>query len=613
VPEGPVVQPLPERAVSTGFASEWGPAYPLDPDLPLAPSTKYVFWLEIGPPLLRSIDATPSDLPPDRVAGATLAVAVFPLGGALSVVPGADVGELRLVPEGSVEVAGVAADVGPMETALADRRLFFHVETGAEPGTGRLRCNIYLDRVLLQSRLVSAEVRSDGERLEGALGSKLDYSLAPSLDPTLLAELEPHRLSVLANESADGSHDFYFFGERDFKNRASFDGEELQNLIDRARGALRRAAWGDDEEWSSAKPYRYEGFNLERLRTDLIQFARSGYRFYDAIVNRLAGGFDAVAPLAELMRQPGLVQFASRESPRHVIPAALIYDYPLDTTAAPTDCTLCPEVANALIQERLLGDLPCFRGACPSRNEATVVCPSGFWGYRHALGLPVSVGRTALDVPGEIGYTSGPHLAVAVSTDPSFVLRSGHEQRLRSLRAGLDWRYADSRAKALSLLKRGGAEIVYFYCHGGVADDIPFIQVGPTNERAITPDLLRSEGIRWTAPRPLVFVNGCHTTALEPEKAIEFVSALVENAQASGVVGTEITVFEPLASAFAEECLRRFLDGAPIGEAVRDARLALLAQGNPLGLAYIPFATASLRLRPSGHEATTQVVATGAA
>jgi hypothetical protein len=68
-----------------------------------------------------------------------------------------------------------------------------------------------------------------------------------------------------------------------------------------------------------------------------------------------------------------------------------------------------------------------------------------------------------------------------------------------------------------------------------------------------------------------------------------------------------------LATAFAEECLRRFLDGAPIGEAVRDARLALLAQGNPLGLAYIPFVIASLRLRPSGAEATTQVVATGAA
>jgi hypothetical protein len=67
-------------------------------------------------------------------------------------------------------------------------------------------------------------------------------------------------------------------------------------------------------EQRQAVPLR--GLHLERLQADLIQFARAGYRFYDAIVNRLAGGFDAVAPLAELMRQPGLVQFSRAPSRR---------------------------------------------------------------------------------------------------------------------------------------------------------------------------------------------------------------------------------------------------------------------------------------------------------
>jgi len=35
----------------------------------------------------------------------------------------------------------------------------------------------------------------------------------------------------------------------------------------------------------------------------------------------------------------------------------------------------------------------------------------------------------------------------------------------------------------------------------------------------------------------------------------------------------------------------------PIGRAVRAARLELLLRGNPLGLVYIPFAMASLRLQ----------------
>ena len=138
--------------------------------------------------------------------------------------------------------------------------------------------------------------------------------------------------------------------------------------------------------------------------------------------------------------------------------------------------------------------------------------------------------------------------------------------------------------------------LLYFYCHGGVQDRVPFIKVGGPDERGITGDLLFSERIRWTAPRPLVFINGCRTTALEPETAIELVSSLVRRAQASGVIGTEITVFEPLARDFAEAYLVRFLAGATVGEAVRGARLALLARGNPLGLAYIPFALESLRL-----------------
>jgi hypothetical protein len=82
--------------------------------------------------------------------------------------------------------------------------------------------------------------------------------------------------------------------------------------------------------------------------------------------------------------------------------------------------------------------------------------------------------------------------------------------------------------------------------------------------------------------------------------AMQFVSSFVENAGASGVIGTETTIFESLACDFAEECLGRFLGArgprVTVGEAVRLARLKLLKERNPLGLPYIPFAVASLRL-----------------
>jgi hypothetical protein len=145
------------------------------------------------------------------------------------------------------------------------------------------------------------------------------------------------------------------------------------------------------------------------------------------------------------------------------------------------------------------------------------------------------------------------------------------------------------------MLRGAHPHVVYLYCHGGVSNDVPFLVVGH-DDPVITPDNL-FEDLYWgDGTRPLVFINGCHTTALEPESALEFVTAFVDNAAAAGVVGTEITIFEPLARAFAEDCLRRFLAGTPIGESVRRTRLGLLKEGNPLGLVYIPFVTPGLRL-----------------
>ncbi len=55
----------------------------------------------------------------------------------------------------------------------------------------------------------------------------------------------------------------------------------------------------------------------------------------------------------------------------------------------------------------------------------------------------------------------------------------------------------------------------------------------------------------------------------------------LRDAYAAGVIGTEVTIFPPLAIGFADEFLARFLDhGEPFGEAVRRSRQRLLARGN---------------------------------
>jgi hypothetical protein len=107
---------------------------------------------------------------------------------------------------------------------------------------------------------------------------------------------------------------------------------------------------------------------------------------------------------------------------------------------------------------------------------------------------------------------------------------------------------------------------------------------------------LRSKHIFWDSPQPLVFVNGCHTSALDPRQVINLVQDFVATG-GSGVVGTEITIFETLACGFAEEFMASFLKlHTSVGEAVRCARLKLLEKGNPLGLVYTPFVLPSLHL-----------------
>jgi len=604
-----------ERVVNTGFSSRDHSIGALNKEAPLPGGHPCYFWLEVGRRIPEAIDIAPEPLPVDRLpAQARLSVALFSFPGQIGVVRGKDVGELQIKPDGSVRVTRPAhePDDLPPGHFLLDRRLFFPVTIPDGSGVYRLRCNIYCEQVLVQSHLVRVEVSTHGARLPSvqglsgaALQTVVDYTLSASLRPEGLAALASHRLSLMLNDNGDGTHGFRFFGAEQgaaFKQDAALPGQELQTHIDKARGALRRVAWGDTTPWIN-QPYLYTTSASDRkFRDDLVLLAKSGYRFYVDLANRLAGGGNpaerrrARKELEALMLKPGLVQLASKVSARHIVPLALFYDYPLDTTLPVDAYCLCPDLERNLATGVPLEGTSCFQGACSSRGKDRVVCPSGFWGYRHQVGLPASVGEEA-DFAAAIACDGPPQLCMAVSTDPAFQRRAEHEKRLQALVPGLGWHYAQSREEALTLMKRERAHLMYFYCHGGLHEGVPYIQVGGPQERGITKDLLVNKDIFWQSqPRPLIFINGCHTTALEPEQAYDLVTGFVDMANAAGVIGTEITIFEPLAVSFAEECLAHFLKGVPIGEAVRRARLRLLRDRNPLGLVYIPFVVASLSL-----------------
>ncbi len=614
---GAAPAPQAKPTVNTGFASLENPATPLPPVRPLFQQQHCYFWFEVSRERIAgAIDRQPTALPVEHLPReARLKVALFAYADEIELTAGEDVGEIQLQQDGLATVTRPAAQPAGLNAELLQRRLFFLVKMPARAGRFHLRCNLYCEQVLVQSHLVEVAVASRLQRLlrgsvpEPALQTRVDFTLSKNLDVARLERLQPHRLSVMLNDNGNGTHGFRFFGAEDrteFKEDASIPGQELQNLITKAREALRLAAWGDSEPWQSGKKFKYDGSGeLDQLKADLIKFAKRGYRFYDVVITRLAGGKEKARALQELMRQPGLVQIANKDSIRHLLPVAMLYDYDFDTTAPADGYTLCPSFVQALQQPGLLSEHECFRGACPSRGQPLVICPSGFWGYRHNLGMPPSLTGAPVEAATEIRYQQAPALVVAVSTDVNFKLRPQHEARLQALRPGLAWHHALTRDDTMTQIKEVDSQVVYFYCHGGfdTEEDVPYLQVGdPAARQYITRDYLRSKlrDLPAAKPQPLVFLNGCHTTALEPEVALDLVSGFVENAHAAGVIGTEITINEALACTFAEECLRHFLDGVAIGEAVRRGRLKLLQQGNPLGLVYIPYVVASLTLVKAG-------------
>ncbi|MFB9905127.1 hypothetical protein [Allokutzneria oryzae] len=587
----------PPSVVNTGFAEASDASHALSPEQTLRPGWGYWFWLDVGLPVASSIEATPMPLPRSLPEGARLTVVLYEFSGGFELDPDSATGVLELAVDGSAHVVRQASIVEHRT------RLFFPVRTPPSAGPVRLRCNIYWQQVLLQSRVVSAMTTPTPELRPRALESTVDFRIADPRDVLSMPSGYEHSASLLLNDDGKGTHALRVLardGTDVLRAEATITGQQLTSAIRMARGALSRVAWGSEEPWSEKFAYRYERHpSIDQVTEDLITLAVNGYRLHHLLVRALGrsvreSAYDMADRVGAALASPGFVQIALKEGAQHVVPAAMIYDFPLDSNAP--NLSLCQDFLTSA-ELGLVPRGPCLRRQCHQARtwDPTVVCPGGFWGFRHALGLPVTLG-SAPAVPAVLPHDGGVRLAGGVYQD--FESTAAHRDALRNLLPWKDYLLGEDRESTLRGLV-GDPQVVYFYCHGGVSGEVPYLQVGRRGGPSITPDNLYERRLRWARTRPLVFLNGCRTTDLEPERAIDFVSFFVEDAFACGVIGTEITVFERMANQFAEELLRAFLvHGEPIGAAVTRARVALLAGGNPLGLAYIPFVTPTITMSP---------------
>jgi hypothetical protein len=554
----------------------------------LAPETRYWLWIEIAREAVLGALATGPALP--ALPGeAELDVVIFGFDGQLRIDPERRHGVLRIVDEGPAHVVRAAGERPDDDDPY---KLWFSVDTPADTGPVAVRVNVYHRGLLLQShRIVATVVRRIGDTVQ--FEHDVDYALTQQFDLAALEQLAPTSTSILLNDDGRGTHGFRFFGADGFVEDTTINAVRLAKLLDYARGALREVAWGSREPFlAGTDTYRYMATTAAQLGDDLIRLARSGYRLWGDALAELGVRGAKVRALRDRMRLPAPLQLALKQSAAHVFPAALVYDHPLDSTSK--SLVLCPRFEAALEAGEDLATVECFRGLCPSYGADDVVCPSGFWGFRHELGVPLHLGKRG-EVATAVARGAKTRMVAGYSTDPSFTAFPGHLERLKMLKDVTVAPLAE-RDACLNAMKAGEAEIAYFYCHGGItAAGTPYLEVGAPDSQPITADNLIGN-VWWDPLRPLVVLNGCHTTAATPEEMFGLVEGFVVHANAAGVIGTEITIFEPIATRFGEELLRRFVAGESIGAAVRASRLALLAEGNPLGLVYIPFALASLRL-----------------
>jgi hypothetical protein len=417
------------------------------------------------------------------------------------------------------------------------------------------------------------------------------------LDAEHLAGLKARTLSVLVNDNGGGTHGFKFFGQRNFKSDVALEAQTLMQEIEKARAGLRIVAWGDNKEPDPANAeasFRFSAPTRDQLVQAILVLARTGFQLYDLLADPLGG--DQASELRQSMRRPGRVEFANRTSLDLLVPAACVYDYPMRWQSANA---VCGAFLDAL-GKRSLSETECFTGACPTYADTKVVCPSGFWGFRHEIGYAASLsGGAASDAKNQssvIGCSPSLVFNVAASADAHLTRRDEHLRTVAALTA-CQWEFAPTATGLLDLFSSSSPSIAYLYGHGGVDEaGRPYFVVGTDEDGPIYRADLRDR-VDWRKTHPLVFLNGCHSAALSPNSAFTYATGFLQTSHASAVVGSEIAIAESLAVAFGEECLRRFVvDLNPLGQAVREARLALLAKNNPLGLAYLAFGPAEVRL-----------------
>ena len=472
-------------------------------------------------------------------------------------------------------------------------------------GHGFIKLEIFYQGYLLQSKQVealivpapSAEVPASLRPVQTA---RITFTTTARLDPDGLLLLPERVLTVdVERDSRDGSIDFRFLDRtRGDEELAYYDTrlqpEALGQAIAGVRKQLQLTVTGEVRDGETITGYQYVLDSDDALlNTWLPRLAHAGRYLYRALLPETRG-HPPDEDQGERLRaalQPGVVIQVNPVLGVVTIPWALLYERELKLVDSRTRVcerfvTCGPDCAD-----------------CPYVEDAYVVCPYAFWGYRYALEqLPCWVSGELPQPPAlvrEIANSRPLHFNLNVWRD--FLLWRDHLPKIEA--AGQVQALVAEEIPQLEAVWADHSpdlDVVYFYSHGGVDEVLgqPYLEL---SDGRIDSLFLEASHLSWPH-NPLVFLNGCATGDYGPESYV----SLIDNfraAGASGVVGTECPVPELFAEAYAATLFPRVFRGEPLGQAMLVVRLNFLREKkNPLGLVYTLYAAHEIALaRPVAH------------
>jgi hypothetical protein len=482
-------------------------------------------------------------------------------------------------------------DGSPATTSNKAKYLIFYLKVPGDQKQRRVlhaRVGYYYRNILVQSQHLSAHVGEPG-------GFTITTDFTVSNDLTGLGNIpERPRISVLTNANADGSHQIVLRHPGTPR-----DGGDPSATLAVNSGTLGTTINSLRKVLTLQAPETAIRSRAE-LEDDLRRIVPIGRQLYNQLPGQKEFSF-----FVDLYEHPEayVVQVARPATSSFVMPWSFIYEIPLSSNVEPT---LCPLVAQWDGKRPLFEDAP---RQCPhGPHQRDVLCPFGFWGFRYAIEQIASADKLVTEIPAAANCD-----CVVGETQYQIDLKllDSHVAKLRAtLAKALPEATLREGKDRASLEKMLGNDLpfIYFFCHGNklnVVDPNTWIAVG-NNEAITTGDIIGWPQIWysalkksfWNDVRPLIFINACHSLAIEPETLVSYLDAFVGRGHAAGVIGTEVKVSQALAMNVAEQFFESWLAGEQTVETVlRAIRLDYLRQGNLFGLVYTPYCWSELQIK----------------